>query len=205
MAHMQHMPKGRWHFLSDTEILTRAREAAIKHTQPHVEAVRDDIRYGAWDDSGAVAIAVIALQDIAKPLDQVVPSDPPVRSAANIGPGPQWDAESDRIEAEIAADREEPLSPEHVSALKRAETAEQRLDHVAEQFGNVVEERDRLLAEIHRITAQRDFLLEHIRRLVDRLAGAKMLAGDSGIEAATAFVNAERQGVNQVLERIGAE
>jgi hypothetical protein len=42
------------------------------------------------------------------------------------------------------------------------------------------------------LSATNAFLTAHTQRLIDRLAGARMMAGDLSIEAATQFVNAER-------------
>lgn len=58
-------------------------------------------------------------------------------------------------------------------------------------------------ATIAALTATNAFLTAHTQRLIDRLAGARMMAGDLSIEAATQFVNAERGVVKSVLERVG--
>jgi hypothetical protein len=58
----------------------------------------------------------------------------------------------------------------------------------AEAEKKLAEAESRLAA----LSATNAFLTAHTQRLIDRLAGARMMAGDLSIEAATQFVNAER-------------
>jgi hypothetical protein len=130
-----------------------------------------------------------ALQALADGLQRISAEACAEVKDRGLAPGPAWDAESERIDAEIAADREEALSPDHVHALARAERAESRCDD--------------LCAQLERSNAANAILRSAQVRLLTRFVGARMMAGELTIEGATAVANAELTALNEAIGRVG--